>query len=317
LDPSADHSDDDSGDTGSRSGWLLAGASGFLGQALADDLRAAGISIRRLVRGAPSSPEDVAWDARTPPPASVFDGISTVVCLSGVSLQKRWTDSNRRAIVASRVQPTRALAEAIAALPAGRRPTLLSQSASGYYPKNTGRTLTERDDEQSEGFVPDVVRQWEAAAAAAVDAGARVVFMRTGVVLSPRGGALQALQLPAKFALGVPLGSGRQVMPLVSLPDWIAAVRFLADRADVSGPVNITMPVPATNAELTSAVNAHLHRPQPPVVKVPAAVLRLALDGFATELLDSVTILPQVLTDAGFTFAGADVTSAVDVAYRS
>jgi uncharacterized protein (TIGR01777 family) len=267
-----------------NSGWLLAGASGFLGQALADDLRVAGIPIRRLVRGAPSSSEEVPWDAKTPPPASVFDGISTVVCLSGVSLQKRWTDSNRRAIVASRVEPTRALAEAIAGLPADRRPALLSQSASGYYPKNTGRAFTERDVEQADGFAPGVVRQWEAAAGAAVEAGARVVFMRTGVVLSPRAGALQALQIPAKCALGIPLGTGRQVMPLVSLPDWIAAVRFLAARADITGPVNITLPVPATNAELTSAVNAHLHRPQPPLVRVPARVLRLALDGFATEL---------------------------------
>ena len=170
---------------------------------------------------------------------------------------------------------------------------------------------------ESDGFVPGVVRQWEAAASAAVEAGARVVFLRTGVVLSPRGGALQIMQIPARFALGIPLGSGRQVMPMVSLPDWIAAVRFLADRADITGPVNITLPLPATNAELTSAVNAHLHRPQPPFVKVPAAALRLALDGFATELLDSVTILPQVLTDAGFTFIGADVTSAVAAAYRS
>ena len=298
-------------------GWLLAGASGFLGQALADDLRAAGEPVRRLVRGAPSSSDDVPWDAKTPPPASVFDGISTVVCLSGVSLQKRWTDSNRLAILASRVEPTRALAEAIAELPADRRPTLLSQSASGYYPKNTGRTLTERDAEQADGFVPGVVRQWEAAASAAVEAGARVLFLRTGVVLSPRGGALQALQIPAKFAVGVPLGSGRQVMPMVSLPDWIAAVRFLAERPDIAGPVNITLPVPATNAELTAAVNTYLHRPQPPVVKVPAALLRLVLDGFATELLDSVTIAPQVLTEAGFTFTGADVTSAVAAAYRS
>jgi uncharacterized protein (TIGR01777 family) len=259
----------------------------------------------------------VAWDAATPPPPSVFDGISTVVCLSGVSLQKRWTDSNRRAIIASRVQPTRALAQAIAALPADRRPVFLAQSASGYYPKNTGRTLTERDVEQADGFAADVVRQWEAAASPAVEAGARVVFLRTGVVLSPKAGALQALQIPAKFALGIPLGSGRQVMPLVSLPDWIAAVRFLAQRSDIAGPVNITLPVPATNAELTAAVNAHLHRPQPPIVSVPAAVLRLALDGFASEVLDSVTILPQVLSDAGFTFAGPDVTSAVAAAYGS
>jgi uncharacterized protein len=301
----------------SGGGWLLAGASGFLGRALADDLRAAGLPVRRLVRRAPSGPEDVAWDAATPPPPSVFDGISTVVCLSGVSLQKRWTDSNRRAILQSRVQPTRALAQAIATLPADRRPTLLAQSASGYYPKNTGRTLTERDTNEDEDFVPGVVRAWEEAAGAAVEAGARVVFLRTGVVLSPRGGALQALQLPAKLALGIPLGSGRQVMPLVSLADWIAAVRFVAERPDIAGPVNITLPVPATNAELTAAVNSYLHRPQPPIVRVPAAVLRVALDGFASEVLDSVTILPQVLTDAGFTFAGPDVASAVASAYRS
>jgi NAD dependent epimerase/dehydratase family enzyme len=106
-------------------------------------------------------------------------------------------------------------------------------------------------------------------------------------------------------------------MPLVSLSDWIAAVRFLAGRDDIAGPVNITLPQPATNAELTSAVNAHLHRPQPPIVRVPAAALRLVLNGFASELLDSVTILPEVLTDAGFTFTGADVASAVAAAYGS
>jgi len=215
------------------------------------------------------------------------------------------------------VGPTRALADALAQLPAGSRPTFLAGSASGYYPKNTGRTFTERDVEQAGGFLNGVVRQWEAAADSAVEAGVRVVFLRTGVVLSPRGGALQALQIPARFALGIPLGSGRQVMPLISLPDWIAAVRFAAQRTDLAGPVNLTLPVPATNAELTAAVNAHLHRPQPPFVRVPAAALRLALDGFASELLDSVTVVPQVLIDAGFRFTGPDVASAVAAAYQS
>lgn len=306
--------DDAAGAPGGQQTWLLAGASGFLGGELGRALSADGVRVRRLVRHAPTSRDEIAWNAATPPRPEVLAGVDVVVCLSGLSLMRPWTARARQEILDSRVQPTLALARAVAALPAGTAPHLVCQSGTGAYPKNTGRVFTEADEVAADGFLPQVVRAWEDAAAPAREAGAAVTHLRSGVVLSPRGGALRILQVPSRLGAGVPLGSGDQVMPLLALPDWIAAVRFVVSRG-ITGPVNLTIPQPATNADLTRAVNAAVHRWTLPAVKVPARLLRRALGGFSTELLDSVDVRPPALLEAGFAFTGADVRAAVAAAY--
>jgi len=299
--------------SGTSGTWLLAGASGFLGTALAADLAERGIPVRRLVRSDPSSEGEHRWDPDAGTlDASVLDGVTVVVNLAGVSVQKRWTDANRAAILESRVNTTRTLSDAMATL--AEPPVFVSQSATGFYPKNTGRRLTEADLTPSTGFLGDVVVAWEAAADSARAAGARVVHPRTGVVLDQSGGALPPLSIPFKLGLGVPLGSGRQVMPVVSLADWLASIHFVAQNAEISGPVNIVIPERVTNLAFTDALAAALHRPRIPFFKVPGQPLDVVLGGFASELIDSVELAPQVLLDAGFAFATPTVRPMLDAA---
>lgn len=293
--------------------WLLAGASGFLATALAADLSSAGIPVRRLVRSDPSSSGEHRWDpdSGTLDPA-VFGDVAVVVNLAGVSVQKRWTETNRAAILDSRVNTTRTLADALA-----KRtdpPVFVSQSASGFYPKNTGTRLSEADTTPAPGFLGQTTAAWEAAADPARAAGVRVVHPRTGVVLDRSGGAFPPLSLPFKLGAGIPLGSGQQVMPLIGLADWLAAIHFVVDRADISGPVNLVIPERVTNLAFTDALVAALHRPRIPFLRVPGTPLELALGGFASEVLDSVEIAPQVLLDAGFAFSTPTIRPLLDAA---
>lgn len=301
------------GHDGAAGTWLLAGASGFLGTALAADLGKRGIPVRRLVRSDPSSDGEHRWDPDSGIlDAAVFDGVSVVVNLAGVSVQKRWNETNRAAILDSRVDTTRTLSDALAKLT--DPPVFVSQSATGFYPKNSGTRLSETDTTPSTGFLGDVGVAWESAADSARAAGVRVVHPRTGVVLDHSGGALPPLSIPFKLGLGVPLGSGKQVMPVVGLADWLAAVHFIAGNPNISGPVNIVIPESVTNLAFTDALAAALHRPRLPFVRVPGQPLDVVLGGFASELLDSVDLAPQVLMDAGFTFSTATIRPMLDAA---
>ena len=306
--------------TGSREVWLLAGASGFLGTALSNDLRRRGRTVRRLVRRDPSGPDEVRWDPTSGQldPAAL-DGVGVVVNLAGVSIQKRWTDANRKAILDSRVQTTGTLARAIAARTSGDGdlPVFLAQSATGYYAKNRPTPATEADGVRDSGFLGGVCQAWEAAADPARAAGARVCHLRTPVVLDTSGGALPLLAVPFKLGLGVPLGSGAQKMAIVALSDWIAAVGHLADTDAISGPVNLVIPSTVTNQEFTDELARALHRPRIPWVKVPDVALRAALDGFATELVDSLWLVPEALTASGFTFTAPTAAHAIRAALHT
>ncbi len=198
---------------------------------------------------------------------------TAVVHLAGAGIaDKRWTESYKAQIRDSRVQGTRALVRALAAMatPPG---VLLSGSAIGWYGDTGGREVTEAAP-AGRGFLPEVVREWEAAAGEAASAGIRVVTLRSGVVLSPGGGMLGKLLPLFRLGLGGRIGSGRQVMSWIGLTDWVAAARFLLDRADITGPVNLTTPNPVSNAEFTSALAAAVHRPAVVFVPVPGAEAR-------------------------------------------
>ncbi|WP_089157389.1 TIGR01777 family oxidoreductase [Micromonospora sp. NBS 11-29] len=293
---------------------LMAGASGFLGTRLVDRLTADGHQVTRLVRRPPRVPDERQWNpsAAQLDPQVVADA-DAVVNLAGAGVgDKRWNDDYRKLIRTSRVDSTTTLAITIAGLPAGDRPAaLLNSSAVGWY-GNTGDRTVEEDAPAGEGFLADVCRVWEAATRPAEDAGVRVVRLRTGLPLHRDGGLLKPQLLPFRLGVGGKLGSGRQWLPWISMPDWLDAVGFLLAREDVAGPVNVVGPAPVTNAEFTRELARQLHRPA--IMPIPALALKVALGGFAQEALTSTRVLPAVLGKAGFTWSHPDLPSALRAA---
>ncbi len=299
----------------------VTGASGLIGSHLVPALKADGHEVVRLVRRPPTSPEEAEWD----PTAGTVDvgaltGTDAVIHLAGVGVgDQRWTPRFKQEILASRIDGTRTIAMAIAAMPI-RPSVLLSASAIGWYGDAGDKPLGE-DDPVGVGFMADVVRQWEAATAPAAAAGVRVVTLRTGVVIAADGGLLirpapvplmkvSLLQL-FRIGLGGTLGSGKQWLSWISIDDEIAAIRFLL-RSDLSGPVNLTAPQPVTNREFTRALARAVHRPA--VAHVPATALQVAVGEFSTDIIGGQNVLPRRLLDAGFTFQHSTIDQGIAVA---
>ena len=280
----------------------VTGSSGLIGTALVAALRADGHEVIRLVRAAPAPPDAVAWDPRADRgglgPRSL-DGVAAVVHLAAAGVaDKRWTPRYQAEIRDSRARGTQALAGALAAM-ATPPAVLLSGSAIGWYGDTGGREVTESDPAGS-GFLSEVVRDWEAATGSAAQAGIRVVTLRSGLVLSSKGGILGRLLPLFRLGLGGRIGTGRQVMSWIGLSEWVAAARFLLGRDDVHGPVNLTTPCPVSTAEFTSARAAAVHRPALMLVPVPA--LKVAIGGVSSDILSSARVLPRRLLDEGYQF---------------
>jgi hypothetical protein len=282
---------------------IISGASGLIGSALWGELRSDGHDVVRLVRRAPEA-GDIQWDpAKGVLPADALDGADAVVHLAGAGIgDHRWTPEYKAEILDSRVRSTTLLAETIAAS-AQRPPVLLSGSAIGIYGPSDDRELDERSPVGS-GFLADVCRRWEAAAAPAADAGTRVAYLRTGIVLTPKGGALKKMLPLFKLFAGGRFGNGKQWQSWISLPDEVAAIKYLLT-ADVAGPVNLTAPNPVTNAAFAKLLGKALGRPS--AVPVPKFGPALLLGG---ELADSLLftgqkVLPRVLQQSGFRFQHA------------
>jgi uncharacterized protein len=293
----------------------ITGASGLIGSALARSLRDDGHAVRPFVRPGPpaqaAGAEAIRWDpAAGRIEGDALEGIDAVVHLAGAGIgDKRWSPARKREIRESRARGTDLLARTLAGL--SRPPAVfVSGSAVGYYGDRGDEVLTEQSPPGAD-FLAEVVRAWEAAAQPAVDAGIRTVFLRNGVVLSADGGMLPRLVTLFRFFVGGRLGSGRQWLSWVSIDDEVGVIRFLFDRADVAGPVNVTGPSPATNAQFTKALGAVLHRPT--AMPVPAFGPRLVLGReMADELLFvSQRAVPSVLTAAGYDFAHDDVDTAL------
>jgi uncharacterized protein len=279
--------------------YVLAGSSGFLGKSLARDLLADGHQVVRLVRRAPSQPSEVRWDpAQGELDPSALDGADVLVNLAGANVGRPWTPTYKKTIRESRVSTTSTLATAAAQME--RPPVFLTQSGIGGYGKDCGDQILTEETPLGEGFLSDVVRLWEGAADPAREAGCRVATLRTGVVLDRAAPAFQLLSLPFRLAVGGRLGSGEQYFPVVSLTDWLRAVRHAAENDQVSGPVNVVLPNPVTNNQFTKDLAAALHRPA--FIPIPAIALTTALGEFAWELIGSKRALPTTLQSTGFTF---------------
>ena len=290
---------------------IVTGTHGLIGGALVESLVADGHDVTRLVRAHPKGAGEARWDpAAGTIDAAALEGHDAAVHLAGVGIgDHRWTDEHKAAVLDSRLKGTSLLASTLAGLesPPG---VLASGSAVGFYGDRGDEQLTEQSG-PGRGFLADVVQQWEAAAAPAADAGIRVVRLRSGVVLSEKGGALEKQLLPFKMGLGGRLGTGRQYLSWITLEDEIAAIRHLLSHDSVDGPVNVTAPNPVTNADFTKALGRALHRPT--MIPTPKVALNAMFgeEMVSEMLLAGQRVLPTVLTSIGFSFAQPEIEAAL------
>nr|WP_217909997.1 TIGR01777 family oxidoreductase [Pseudenhygromyxa sp. WMMC2535] len=289
----------------------LSGASGMVGAALGAFLTTGGHTVLPMVRRAKQAQNSaqnpdqnrnqaasIAWSPREGSiDTAALEGLDAVVHLAGEPVVGRWTPQKREAIMRSRVDGTSLLCEALAKL--DHKPkVLVCASAVGFYGDRGDHELDE-DSDPGEGFLVEVVRAWEDATRAAEEAGIRVVNLRIGVVLSPQGGALSRLLLPARFGLGGPVGSGRQWQSVIDLDDLLGVVLHAIHDERLRGPVNAVGPQPLRQRDFARQLGALLHRPA--VMPLPAAIVRAIFGQLGDEvLLASQRVLPRRLEAAGF-----------------
>jgi uncharacterized protein len=292
----------------------VAGASGMIGTALTADLEAAGHEVVRLVRREPASPREVGWDpAGGSLDVDALAAVDAIVNVAGATIDRRWTQRAKEAIVESRVPTTRLLAETAAAL--DPRPALVVASAIGVYGVGGSRgeeELTEQSAPGS-GFLAELVQAWEAAADPARTAGARVVHLRTSPVLSRRGGLLKRMMLPFRLGLGGRIADGRQWWSWIEIDDVVAGYRH-ALTSDLEGVVNLTSPNPVRNEDFVRALGRALHRPT--LLPTPGFGIRLLFGEEAAKeaVLYGLRVLPARLQAAGFEFRHPDLEEALAAA---
>jgi uncharacterized protein (TIGR01777 family) len=292
---------------------LVTGGSGFIGHALCHALVGRGDAVVALLRrpGAvdqlPAGTERIQWDASALPPAPAFDGVDAVVHLAGENVAQRWTATRKQRIRTSRVDGTRRLVDALAAL-AHRPRVLVAASAIGFYGDRGEETISE-DSSPGRDFLAEVCVAWEAAARRAESLGMRVVVVRIGVVLGVEGGALARMLPPFKLGLGGPVGNGRQWMSWVHRDDVIGLVLHALDRPAVTGALNATAPEPVRSRDFARALGTVLRRPA--VLPVPAFALRLAFGEMATVLLGGQRVLPVRTQANGYVFRFATLEPAL------
>jgi uncharacterized protein len=290
----------------------ITGASGMIGRALLARLRLNGTRVRRLVRTREGDdPDDILWDPmRGTLERPGLEGAEAVIHLAGEPIAQRWTGARREAIRESRVRGTELLSRALVAL--DRKPSvLLSGSAVGYY-GDRGDEAVDEESAPGTDFLAGVAREWEAATGAAKDAGVRVVLLRTGIVLSPRGGALERLLPSFRLGVGGPIGTGRQWMSWIALEDQLRAMEHAIATVGLHGPVNLVAPNPVTNAEFAATLGRVLGRPA--LVPVPRFALELLYGEMArSTILAGQRVLPRKLLRSGFHFAHPTLEEALRV----
>lgn len=285
----------------------ITGATGLIGSALCRRLMEEGHEVVLLVRHPGKAQQSFAtaqavkWEATEgPPPAEVLEGVDAVVNLAGESIAAgRWTAQRKEGIRQSRVLGTRHLVQALAAC-RSRPHVLVSASGIGYYGDRGSEPLDEATGSGGD-FLAGVCRQWEGEAQRATELGMRVALLRTGLVLSTRGGALPRMLPPFKAFVGGWLGSGRQWMSWIHIDDEVGAIRQAIDQESIQGPLNATAPNPVTNREFSRELGRVLGRPA--LMPVPAFILRLLMGEMAQALLlQGQRVLPRKLEASGYHF---------------
>jgi uncharacterized protein len=297
---------------------VVTGATGVIGSRAVKAMLARGDQVIALTRDPDRGRTALggrvelhAWPApqQTPPPADALRDADAVLHLLGEPIAQRWSTDAKREIRDSRVLATRSLVAGIASLEPEHRPrALVSQSATGYYGPRDSDPVDETAGAGID-FLAEVTEDWEREAAAASDAGVRVATTRTGVVLSPHGGALEKMLPPFKLGVGGPVAGGRQYVPWIHLDDVVGAMLQCLGDDRAIGPVNLTAPNPVTNAELSRTLGRVLHRPA--VLPVPAPALRLLYGEMATIVLTGQRAVPARLRELGYEFRHPELEAAL------
>lgn len=290
---------------------LITGGSGLVGAALSESLQSSGDEVALLRHGPANGAPGLRWDpiAGQMPDPALLESLDAVVNLAGEPIADgRWSVEKKQRIRESRVLGTQGLCRILAGLDKPPR-ALISASAVGYYGDRGDELLTEGSP-PGQGFLCEVGQQWEAATAAAEQAGIRVVNLRLGVVLSTRGGALAKLRAPFSLGLGGVVGDGRQYISWISLKDVVRVIGFCLEHEKLRGPVNAVSPSAVTNREFTHAIGRWLHRPT--ILPLPRfAVVALFGELGKETLLASQRVQPAKLLSAGFAFAHPEIDSAL------
>jgi uncharacterized protein (TIGR01777 family) len=288
---------------------LVSGASGPIGSALLPSLKSSGAQVARLTRGTGAhgstnhgsinDEERIPWDPAQPISSDAVSGFDAVIHLAGESIVGRWTPAKKAKIRESRVVGTQNLAQALAG--AKDKPEIfICSSAIGYY-GSRGDEMLKEESSSGIGFLPEVCREWEAATHAAATAGIRTVQIRTGIVLSPKGGALGKMLLPFRLGVGGRVGDGRQWMSWIDVQDMVGAIHHILKTDLLYGPVNMVTPRPVTNVEFTSTLASVLSRPA--IFPLPAFAVKIAFGEMGeTILLGSQRVEPTKLIMSGYPF---------------
>ncbi len=279
---------------------VIAGGSGFLGHLLASRLRAKGHRVVTVTRKSGLA-DSIAWQPDGSPGrlAGDLDGVDAVVNLAGENLAGgRWTASRKQALVSSRILSTRTLAAAVNAAASAPR-VFVSASGVGYYGAHGDEPVTEATPPGTD-FLARLCVDWEQEARAVHAAHTRLAIVRSAVVLSKDGGALQKMLLPFKLGIGGTLGSGTQYFPWIHADDWVSMVTWLIDTDEASGAFNAAAPGPVTNHAFTRTLARVLGRPA--LFKVPAFAMRLAAGEMADMVLHGQRVMPVRAEQLGFQF---------------
>lgn len=291
---------------------VITGSSGLIGSALVRDCEKKNFEVLKLVRRAPKQENESQWDPiKGIVDLNVLEKATAIVNLAGAGVgDRRWSKKYKKLILDSRVNSTETLANAIVNLKTPPS-VFVSGSAIGFY-GDTADVAVDENANLGEGFLSDVVFNWEYAAQRVRSNNIRVVHPRTGLVMSKRGGLLKKILPLFKLGLGGKLGNGKQYWSYISLEDEIRAIHHVIDDVRLTGGVNFTNPNPVTNAEFTKSLSSVVNRPA--FLKVPSLALKIALVEFSIEALGSSRILPSKLKAAGFKFNQPDILSTLNSA---
>jgi uncharacterized protein len=293
---------------------LVSGASGLIGAALLPSLRSNGCSVFKLVRGAAKDADQISWDPASPLSPDVVTGFDAVINLAGESIFGRWNDGKKAKILNSRVSGTHNLATALAEA-AAKPKIFISGSAIGYF-GNRGDEALREDSAPGTGFLAEVAQQWEEATMPAVQADIRTAHLRTGIVLSPKGGALKAMLTPFKLGLGGKTGDGRQWMSWIDIRDMVGAIHHLLKNDLLQGPVNMVAPKPVRNAEFAKTLASVLSRPA--ILPLPEFAVKAVFGEMGEELLlASQKVEPGKLIASGYPFRFRELRTSLEDLLKS
>ena len=287
---------------------VVTGASGLIGSELLPALKSARHDVIKLVRRTTKNPGERQWNPMGEPDPSLVDGADAVVHLASETIKGWWTRGKKERIHESRVRGTEMIAKSIAA--AERKPRVfVSASGTGYYGHRKDEVLTEESG-AGRGFLAELARDWERATRPAEQAGVRTVLLRISLVLSGRGGALQAMIPSFRIGMGGPVSNGKQYWPWITIDDMVRVILFAIENDSLRGPVNVCAPQHTTNREFTRALGRVMRRPS--FFPLPGVVVTLVLGEMGQEaLLTSTRAEPQKLKAAGFSFRHSEIQEAL------